>query len=31
MGQGVVEGVVDWVKDAGENILQSGAEEVAGY
>jgi hypothetical protein len=29
MGQGVVEGVVDWIEDAGENIFQSSAEEVA--
>jgi hypothetical protein len=29
MGQRVVEGVVDWVKDAGENIFQSNAAEVA--
>ena len=28
MGQGVVEGTLDWVEDAGEDLLQQGFEEM---
>jgi hypothetical protein len=28
MGQGMVEGTLDWVEDAGEDLLQQGFEEM---